>query len=184
MNSGSSRRATRDAGPATVNRWTRRAVARGIVLCGVLGMGLAHLLPGQAAVARHDSPPPAGTTGRASPDQDEPLPSSAPPTDRRHSLAPAPYGASPVPRPPSRHLRRLVMEAVRSFPVWAMTGRLLVTDARRMEIAWRALETEIAAMGAACDRFRADSELSRVNTAQGATRCGSRRYSPRPSGER
>ena len=99
MNSGSSRRATRDAGLATVNRWTRRAVAGGVVLCGVLGMGLAHRLPGQAAVARHDSPPPSGTTGRASPGQDEPLPSSAPPTDRRHSLAPP----RTVPRPSHGH---------------------------------------------------------------------------------
>ncbi len=59
------------------------------------------------------------------------------------------------------------MEAARSFPVWGMTGRLLVTDARRMEVAWSAVEAEIAAMGAACDRFRAGSELSRVNAAQG-----------------
>lgn len=87
MNPGHSRRAARDAGLATVNRWTRRAVAGGVVLCGVLGMDLAHLLPGQAAVALHDSPAPAGATGRASSDQDEPLPSSAPATGRRHSLA-------------------------------------------------------------------------------------------------
>ncbi|MDN3359791.1 FAD:protein FMN transferase [Actinomadura sp. DC4] len=50
-----------------------------------------------------------------------------------------------------------------------MTGRLLVTDARRMEIAWRVMEAEIAATGAACDRFHTGSELSRVNAAQGNT---------------
>lgn len=59
------------------------------------------------------------------------------------------------------------MEPVWSFPVWGMTGRLVVTDARRMETARRVLETEITAMGTACDRFRADSELSRVNAAEG-----------------
>ncbi len=59
------------------------------------------------------------------------------------------------------------MEAARSFPVWGMTGRLVVADARRLEVAWGVVQAEIAAMGAACDRFRADSELSRVNAAQG-----------------
>ncbi|GLY85503.1 hypothetical protein [Actinoallomurus iriomotensis] len=63
-----SRRRARDAGLAAVTRWTRRAVAAGVVLSGVLGMGLAHLLPGQAAPS--DVPSPAGTGdpsgGRAS----------------------------------------------------------------------------------------------------------------------
>lgn len=59
------------------------------------------------------------------------------------------------------------MEAVASFPVWGTTARLVVTDGRRVAAARRALEAEIAAMGAACDRFRADSELSRVNAAGG-----------------
>jgi thiamine biosynthesis lipoprotein len=59
------------------------------------------------------------------------------------------------------------MEAIRSLRVWGMTGRLVLTDARHMETAWRALEAEITAMGAACDRFRPDSELSRVNAAEG-----------------
>ncbi|MDN3359790.1 hypothetical protein [Actinomadura sp. DC4] len=95
MNPGSSRQGARDAGLAMVNRWTRRAVAGGVVLCGVLGLGLAHLLPGQAAVARHDSPAPAGTDGRASPDPDDPPPRSAPSADRRHSLTPP----RTVPRP-------------------------------------------------------------------------------------
>ena len=59
------------------------------------------------------------------------------------------------------------MEAARTFPVWGMTGRLAVTDARRLPAAWDRLQTEIAAMSAACDRFRPDSELSRVNAAEG-----------------
>ena len=71
---GRSRRRARDAGLAAVNRWTRRAVAGGVVLSGLLAAGLAHLLPGQAAVARHDAPPSPATTGSASPEQDEPAP--------------------------------------------------------------------------------------------------------------
>jgi FAD:protein FMN transferase len=59
------------------------------------------------------------------------------------------------------------MEAARSFPVWGMTGRLVVTDARRLPSAWERVRSEITAMGAACDRFRADSEVSRVNVAEG-----------------
>lgn len=59
------------------------------------------------------------------------------------------------------------MEAARTFPVWGMTARLVVTEARRMPVAWRCLQAEIGAMGAACDRFRAESELTRVNSAQG-----------------
>jgi thiamine biosynthesis lipoprotein len=59
------------------------------------------------------------------------------------------------------------MEDVVSFPVWGTTARLLVTDARRMEVARHALDAEITAMGDACDRFRPDSELSRLNAAEG-----------------
>jgi thiamine biosynthesis lipoprotein len=59
------------------------------------------------------------------------------------------------------------MPGVRTFPLWGTTGHLLVTDARRLETAWRAVEAEITAMGAACDRFRDDSELSRLNSADG-----------------
>lgn len=59
------------------------------------------------------------------------------------------------------------MEAVVSFPVWGTTAYLLVTDPQRMAAARRALDAEIIAMGAACDRFRPDSELSRVNSADG-----------------
>jgi thiamine biosynthesis lipoprotein len=59
------------------------------------------------------------------------------------------------------------MEAVVSFPVWGTTAYLLVTDPQRMAAARRALDAEIIAMGDACDRFRPDSELSRVNAADG-----------------
>jgi FAD:protein FMN transferase len=59
------------------------------------------------------------------------------------------------------------MEGAVTFPVWGTTARLLVTDARRTDVARDALDAEITAMGEACDRFRADSELSRLNDAEG-----------------
>jgi hypothetical protein len=51
-------RTRRDAGLAAVARWTRGAVAGGVLLAGVLGAGLAHLLPGQASDVRHATPAP------------------------------------------------------------------------------------------------------------------------------
>jgi hypothetical protein len=88
-----SRRRARDAGLAAVNRWTRRAVAGGVVLSGLLGAGLAHLLPGQAATTGHSSP--AATTPPAAPE-----PSGSPtPSAERSRLAPP----SAAPRPTHRH---------------------------------------------------------------------------------
>lgn len=54
------------------------------------------------------------------------------------------------------------------FPVWGTTAHLLVTDPRGMAVARRALDAEITAMGDACDRFRPDSEVSRLNAADGS----------------
>jgi hypothetical protein len=89
-----SRRRARDAGLASVTRWTRRAVAGGVVLAGVLGMGLAHLLPGQAAPS--DVPSPAGTSDASSPGVQE---SASPPAEPgRPRLAPP----SRAPRPSHR----------------------------------------------------------------------------------
>ncbi|HEY7485766.1 MAG TPA: FAD:protein FMN transferase [Streptosporangiaceae bacterium] len=59
------------------------------------------------------------------------------------------------------------MNAAVSFRVWGTTVTLLVTDPDRLELARRALDAEIDAMGEACDRFRPDSELSRLNTRSG-----------------
>ncbi|WP_433172389.1 FAD:protein FMN transferase [Actinoallomurus sp. CA-150999] len=59
------------------------------------------------------------------------------------------------------------MTAAVSFPIWGTTARLLVTDPKRLDAARAALDVELTAMGAACDRFRADSELSRLNAAAG-----------------
>jgi hypothetical protein len=69
----------RDAGLAAVNRWTRRAVAGGVVLSGLLAASLAHLLPGQATAARHESRAPAGTTSPTAPGTTSP---STPAKDR------------------------------------------------------------------------------------------------------
>jgi len=44
---------------------------------------------------------------------------------------------------------------------------LLVTDPDALEVAYGLLATELAAMDAACSRFRSDSELWRVNHARG-----------------
>ncbi len=62
------------------------------------------------------------------------------------------------------------MVADTSFPVWGTTAFLMVTDEHRMDIARRELDAELAAMGDACDRFRVDSELSRLNAAGGQPR--------------
>lgn len=95
------RRRARDAGLAAVNRWTRRAVAGGVMLAGVLGAGLAHLLPGQAAVVRHDSSAPAESTRPATPGTGTPdtgdRGATAPPATRASHLTP--------PREPPRPAR-------------------------------------------------------------------------------
>ncbi|SEM04179.1 FAD:protein FMN transferase [Streptacidiphilus jiangxiensis] len=54
-----------------------------------------------------------------------------------------------------------------SFPVFGTTAHLLVTDPGTLPQALRLLRTELAAIDAACSRFRPDSELSRVNAAAG-----------------
>lgn len=59
------------------------------------------------------------------------------------------------------------MTGALAFPVWGTTARLVVTDGARLGAARAALDVELTAMGAACDRFRADSELSRLNAAGG-----------------
>ncbi len=55
----------------------------------------------------------------------------------------------------------------RAFPALGTFASLLITDATRLEQACALLSGELHAMDMACSRFRADSELWRVNHAQG-----------------
>ena len=58
-----------------------------------------------------------------------------------------------------------------SFPALGTTAAVFVTEGDGLHRARRVLEVELAAIDAACSRFRPDSELSRVNRARGrATR--------------
>ena len=58
-----------------------------------------------------------------------------------------------------------------SFPALGTTAAVFVTEGDGLRQARRVLEVELAAIDAACSRFRPDSELSRVNRARGrATR--------------
>jgi thiamine biosynthesis lipoprotein len=57
-----------------------------------------------------------------------------------------------------------------SFPALGTTAALLVTDPGALDEARRVLDAELAAIDAACSRFRPDSELSRANAAAGAVR--------------
>lgn len=57
--------------------------------------------------------------------------------------------------------------ATAEFTVWGMEGGIAVTEPRCLPVARAALNAEISAMGAACDRFDPSSELSRLNAAAG-----------------
>ncbi|MDI5974089.1 FAD:protein FMN transferase [Streptomyces sp. SL13] len=56
-----------------------------------------------------------------------------------------------------------------SFAALGTTATLLVTDTAALEAARGLLAAELARVDEACSRFRPDSELSRVNAAEGAT---------------
>ena len=56
-----------------------------------------------------------------------------------------------------------------TFGVFGTTATLLVTDAGALPAARRLADAELAAVDLACSRFRADSELSALNAAGGAT---------------
>ena len=90
----------------------------------------------------------------------------------RHPIAPgtAPRGGEPAAAPD--HLWRFMNDIPApgsvSFPALGTTATLLVADPRRLETATAVLNDELAAIDAACSRFRPDSELSRVNHAGGA----------------
>jgi FAD:protein FMN transferase len=54
-----------------------------------------------------------------------------------------------------------------AFPALGTTAELLVTDPARLEAALAVLREELAAIDAACSRFRPDSEISRLHEAAG-----------------
>ncbi|MFJ9863876.1 FAD:protein FMN transferase [Streptomyces sp. NPDC101165] len=56
-----------------------------------------------------------------------------------------------------------------SFPALGTTASLLVADPGAMAVARHVLDAELAAVDAACSRFRPDSELSRANASAGAS---------------
>lgn len=102
------RRNRRNAGLAQLGKWTRRAVAAGVVFSGVLAAGLAHLLPGQAAAVEHRAPHP--TSPAATPETSETSETSETPRTtktRRTRRAPrrlAPPIAPPRPTPDQTHV--------------------------------------------------------------------------------
>src|SRR5205823_337463 len=53
------------------------------------------------------------------------------------------------------------------WPVWGTTARVVVTDPTALPAARGLVEAELAAVDAACSRFRPDSELRRAGTAGG-----------------
>jgi thiamine biosynthesis lipoprotein len=57
-----------------------------------------------------------------------------------------------------------------TFPALGTTASVLVTDPRARDTAAAMLAAELSAIDAACSRFRADSELSRLNRAAGRRR--------------
>ena len=60
--------------------------------------------------------------------------------------------------------------ATEEFAVFGTTAVLIVTDAGALPDARRIADAELAAVDAACSRFRPDSELSRLNAAGGRPR--------------
>ena len=59
-------------------------------------------------------------------------------------------------------------EASVSFPVFGTTGTLTVTRSDALAAACGLVDAQLAQIDLACSRFRADSELSRLNDARGA----------------
>ncbi|TNC24358.1 FAD:protein FMN transferase [Amycolatopsis alkalitolerans] len=59
----------------------------------------------------------------------------------------------------------LTGDTVAQWPVWSTTARVVVTDPVALADARALVEAELAAVDAACSRFRPDSELGRVEGA-------------------
>jgi hypothetical protein len=104
------RRRRRDIGLAKVGRWTRYSIASGVVLSGVLGAGVAHVLPGQAAAAQpKPAPKPAPAEHQAANQPEDQAPNQAQPSaapsaagtthDRKKAKRLSPPSAAPRPAP-------------------------------------------------------------------------------------
>jgi FAD:protein FMN transferase len=62
----------------------------------------------------------------------------------------------------------VTLTATARFPALGTTAVVCVADAAGLDAAVEAVRREVAAIDAACSRFRADSELTRLNAAGGA----------------
>jgi len=84
---------------------------------------------------------------------------------------PYPAGKPAAPRPPARHSEPVAV----SFRAIGTVVSVLVTEPGRAAEAGAILRAELAGVDAACSRFRADSELSRLNKSGGREVTVSRR---------
>ncbi|HEY3754097.1 MAG TPA: FAD:protein FMN transferase [Pseudonocardiaceae bacterium] len=60
-----------------------------------------------------------------------------------------------------------VGEDTRQWPIWSTTARIVVTDPAALPAARRVVDSVLAAVDAACNRFHAYSELRRLDLTQG-----------------
>src|SRR5258707_4343655 len=74
----------------------------------------------------------------------------------------------PRPRWPRRPAVTTVAAGTDAFSVFGTTATLLVSEPGMLETARAVADAELAAVDRACSRFRLDSELSRLNAAEGA----------------
>ena len=195
----------RDAGLKRVSVATRVLVAGAVGATGLFSALAAWAQPGRAKVGATSTTAPQATPGGSLSlgRCDAPAattPATAPAADDGYGTTTAVAAAQRTSRRRSRcrhrrrcrprttstrvrrwfRTRRSVMQDRVTFPALGTTAELLVDDAGTFDDALARFELEIEAIDAACSRFRADSELSRVNANAG----GDRRSCPRCSSKR
>ena len=152
----------RDAGLRRLRRATALGLAAAGALSVVFGELAAHAFPGRSGatksrVAVHTAP----TTTRVVATPPPLLSRRLCRTGRCRRGA----GAGAVAGAPRRGLRR---DMIASFPALGTTATVAVTgDRAALAAARAAVERGLDAIDRACSRFRADSELTRLNSAQG-----------------
>jgi FAD:protein FMN transferase len=62
----------------------------------------------------------------------------------------------------------MINTAQETFALWGGTATVAVTEPSRLPAARAAVDKVIADVDAACSNYRSDSDLARVNAAQGA----------------